>query len=70
MKVALEVSTIGLAGIRRNSGYNRTGIFRFASEFVESLIIIKELNVFLVFWEYPYTSGFGQKYFKDNLLNI
>lgn len=70
MNVALEVSTLGLAGMNRDSGYNRTGIYRLSSELLNALMDLDEISVYLLFWEYPYTAYFGQKYLKNKGLNV
>ena len=70
MKVALEVSTIGLANLEENSGYNKTGIFRVTSELVEALLKIDEISISLLFWQFPYTMGLGHDFFLKNGHNV
>ena len=66
MNIALEVSTIGLGQINKKEGYNRTGIYRVTTELSKALLKNNNINVFLLFWEFPHTFEFGVEYFKGN----
>ena len=60
--IGLEVSTIGLANLKFDRGYNKTGIYRVTADLTEALLQRNDLNIYPVFWEHPYTSEFGMEY--------
>ena len=68
IKIALEVSTVGLGQLRDSSGKDRTGIYRVTTELAGALLRNQNISVFLLFWAYPQGSDLGMEYFKKKEL--
>ena len=65
IRVALEISTLGLAELNRWAGYNRIGIYRVIDELTKDMLGQPNVDTSLLFWDFPFTSTLGSIYFKN-----
>jgi glycosyltransferase involved in cell wall biosynthesis len=70
INVALEISTIGLGESEKESGKDRTGLYRVNTELTKALFEIPGVRYHLFFWAYPYISKFGIQYFEKRGLIV